>query len=314
MDAFVGLLDGPRARGAFALRTVMRAPWSLRIRAEAPLTLLAVIHGEIWVRPDAAAPRRLHAGDVALTRGPDHYTVASDPDTVPDIIILPGQDCRDPNGASVKARMTHGVRTWGNDPAGDTVFLVGAYDSASDVSGRLLRALPPLLCLHADTWRSPLVTLLNDEVVKDEPGQAAVLDRLIDLLTIAVVKTWFAQGGAPTAPWASGRRDPVVERALQAMHANPARAWTMDTLARHAGASRAALARRFHERVGEPPMSFLKTWRLALAADLLTEDGATVAAVAEKVGYSSAFAFSAAFKRVRGISPRDHRASAVPGA
>ncbi|MFC7642026.1 helix-turn-helix transcriptional regulator [Streptosporangium lutulentum] len=91
---------------------------------------------------------------------------------------------------------------------------------------------------------------------------------------------------------------------------NPAHPWTVSTLATGAGVSRAALARRFAELVGEPPMTFLTGWRLALAADLLRERDATVGAVARQVGYGSSFALSTAFKRVRGISPQEHRVGA----
>jgi AraC-like DNA-binding protein len=102
----------------------------------------------------------------------------------------------------------------------------------------------------------------------------------------------------------------VVGRALRMLHNNPAHRWTVATLAAEIGVSRAALARRFTELVGEPPMTFLTGWRLALAADLLREPDATVGAVARQVGYGSPFALSTAFKRVRGVSPRQHRAGA----
>ena len=91
------------------------------------------------------------------------------------------------------------------------------------------------------------------------------------------------------------------------LHNDPAAPWTVASLARAAGVSRAALARRFNDLVGEPPMSFLTGWRIALAADLLLEPGATVGSVAPRVGYGSAFALSTAFKRIRGISPQQHR-------
>ena len=84
----------------------------------------------------------------------------------------------------------------------------------------------------------------------------------------------------------------------------------MAGLAREVGVSRAALARRFHDLVGEPPMTFLTGWRIALAADLLREPGATISSVAHQVGYSSPFALSTAFKRIRGVSPQQHRAAA----
>jgi AraC-like DNA-binding protein len=205
--------------------------------------------------------------------------------------------------------MMHGVRTWGNDAEGSTMFLVGAYEHLSDISDRLLRALPPVLLLRHTDWESPLVPLLCEEVVKDEQGQAAVLDRLLDLLVTAVLKAWFAQQDSNRPDWWRYQGDRVVERALQAMHDNPAEPWTLEKLATESGASRASLARRFQDLVGEAPMTFLKNWRMALAADLLCQPDETVGTVAEKVGYATPFAFSAAFKRVRGISPHAHRSA-----
>lgn len=310
MDALEGLLGGARARGAFALRAVMRAPWGLRIEAESPLTLIAMVAGEAWVRPDGGDPIRLGVGDVALTRGPDHYTVADDLTTVPAVFVGPGQKCSTADGASLKDAMMHGVRTWGNAADGETVFLVGAYDDVADVSPRLRRMLPPVVALTRADWQSPLVALLAEEVVKDEPGQAAVLDRLLDLLATAVLKAWLGRPHAEHPAWVRAQGDPLVVRALRLLHRDPAERWTVARLADEVGASRAALARRFQDHVGEAPMTFLKHWRMALAADLLAEPGETVATVADKVGYASPFAFSTAFKRVRGLSPQAHRARA----
>ncbi|QEY32498.1 AraC family transcriptional regulator [Synechococcus sp. RSCCF101] len=312
MDAFGGLLDGPRARGAFSLRTVMTPPWSLRILAESPITVVAMVRGHAWVIPDDGEPIRLGVGDVAVTRAPDHYTVADDPGTVPDIVIHPGQRCSDLNGNSLEEQLMHGVRTWGNDPNGSTLMLVGAYESTSDISDRLLRALPPVLSLANDTWNSPLVALLCEEMAQEGPGQAAVLDRLIDLLLIAILRAWFTRPEADAPKWYRAKSDPLVSQALQAMHADPAFPWTLATLAKELGASRAALSRRFQDVVGESPMKFLTSWRLALAADMLCEPEATVGTVAHALGYSTPFALSTAFKRVRGISPQEHRARAMP--
>jgi AraC-like DNA-binding protein len=285
----------------------MGDPWSLRVLAESPLTLLAGVKGESWLVPDEGDPVRIGPGDIAITRAPDHYNIAGSPTTTPSVVIHPGQRCCDLDGNSLLEEMTHGVRTWGNNPDGSTVFLVGAYEHLSDISDRLLRALPPVLSLSRASWESPLVDLLCDEVIKDEPGQAAVLDRLLDLLVTAVLKAWFAQNDNSRPEWWRFQGDRIVECALRLMHEDPAHPWTMDKLAGKSGASRASLARRFHDLVGEPPMTFLKNWRMALAADLLCQPGETVSTVAEKVGYSTPFAFSAAFKRVRGMSPQAHR-------
>jgi AraC-like DNA-binding protein len=310
MDAVAGLLDGPRAHEAFLLRSSMRPPWSLRIQDEAPLTVIAIVRGEAWLVPDAGEPVCLRRGDVAIVRGPDPYTVADDPSTPPQAIIQPGQRCTTPDGQELKLMFDLGVRTWGNAADGETVMLTGTYELRSEVSGRLLRALPSSLVLREDEWDCPVIPLLADEIVKDEPGQEAVLDRLLDLLLIAVLRAWFARPAAGAPDWYRAYGDPVIGRALKLLHHNPAHPWTVAELAHETGMSRAALARRFHELVGEPPMAFLTSWRIALAADLLLEPGSTIGSVAHQVGYGSPFALSTAFKRVRGISPQQHRALA----
>ena len=307
MDVMVGLLDGPRARGAFLLRTILDPPWSLRIQDRAPLCLIAVLRDEAWILPDSGDPVRLRPGDVAVVRGPEPYTVADSPTTRPQVVIHPGERCTTPGGEDLHLSMDLGVRTWGTSLDGASVMLVGTYLQETEIGRRLLTALPHLAVLSVD---SPLIPLLSEEIVRDEPGQEAVLDRLLDLLLISVLRAWFGRPDADAPAWYRADGDPVVGKALRMLHNNPARPWTVAELAARAGVSRAALARRFTDVVGEPPMAYLTGWRLALAADLLRDPAATIGSVARQVGYGSPFALSAAFKRVRGVSPRAGTASA----
>ncbi len=307
MDALAGLLDGPRARDAFLLRTVMAPPWSVRVLDEAPLSLIAVIGGSAWIVPDGGEPVHVTAGDVAVTRGPHPFTWADDLSTAPQVIIHPGQRCTTPDGVELKEAMALGVRTWGNDPAGRDTQLIGTYQLDGEVGARLLAALPTVLVVPAGGLDAPLVELLAAEMARDEPGQEAVLDRLLDVLLIATLRAWFARQDSGAPGWYRANGDPVVGPAVRMLYNNPAHPWTVASLASEVGASRAALARRFTELVGEPPMSFLTDWRLTLAADMLREPGATIGSVASKVGYGSPYALSTAFKRHRGISPREHR-------
>ncbi|MFC9329168.1 AraC family transcriptional regulator [Kitasatospora sp. NPDC057015] len=313
MDALAGLLDGPRARGAFLLRLVLDPPWSLRIQDRAPLTLLLAERGGAWIVPDRAEPVRLRPGDIAVVRGPEPYTIADDPATEPRIVIHPGELSTTPDGRELCEDMTLGVRTWGDGPDGSAVLISGTYQLDGEVSRRLLAALPQVLVLPADAWRSPLPALLAEEIGREEPGQEVVLDRLLDLLLIAVLRAWFSRPEAGAPAWYRAQGDPVVGRALRLLDEDPARPWTVALLAGETGLSRAALARRFTELVGEPPMAYLTGRRLALAADLLREPDATVGAVARRVGYGSAFALSTAFKRERGVSPQEHRAGVGAG-
>jgi AraC-like DNA-binding protein len=287
----------------------MNPPWSVRIKDEAPLSLVSVMRGQAWVVPDADEPVRLDPGSVAVMRGPDSYTFADDPATPTQVVIHPGQHCTTPDGEDLAQAMDLGVRTWGNDPAGSTSMLIGTYERHSEIGGQLLSVLPQVLVMPSDIWDSPVLAMLADEIVKDEPGQEAVLDRLLDLLLVAVLRAWFASHQAQAPGWYRAQGDPVVGRAMRMLQNNPGQPWTVATLARQIGVSRATLARRFTELVGQPPMEFLTAWRLALAADLLLEPDQTIGAVAQQIGYSSPFALSAAFKRVRGISPKEHRGS-----
>jgi AraC-like DNA-binding protein len=311
VDTFSGLLDGARARGAFALRTIMDPPWSVRIQDRAPLSLVAVVRGDAWFVPDAGEPSRLGPGDVAIMRGPDPYVFADDPATPPQAVIHPGQRCTTPDGEDVHQAMHLGVRSWGNDPGGSSVMLVGTYETETEVSQRLLDALPSVVVLRAHMWDPPLIPMLADEVVRDDAGQSVVLDRLLDLLLVAALRAWFARPEAEPPSWYRAQSDPVVGKAMGMLHHNPAEPWTVASLAAQIGVSRAALARRFTELVGEPPMTFLTGWRLALAADLLREPDATIGSVAREVGYGSPYALSTAFKRTYGMSPKQHRLAAA---
>jgi AraC-like DNA-binding protein len=317
MDALAGLLDGPRARSAFLLRSAVNPPWSIRIQDQAPLTVLALATGTAWVLAEDSEPIELRAGDVAIFRGPDPYTVCDDPATAPQVVIHPGQRCEfvTAAGRSLVESLGCGVRTWGNaTSAAVTEMLTGTYQLEGEVSARLLRALPPLIVLRKHEWDCPVIELLAAEITKDDPGQEAVLDRLLDLLLIAALRAWLAQTSERAPRWYRAQADPVVGHALRLLHHNPAHPWTVAELASETAVSRAAFARRFQELVGEAPMAFLAGWRIALASDLLDEPGATLSAVAHQVGYSSPFALSTAFKRMRGVSPREYRQRRLPSA
>ncbi|GAA2438674.1 AraC family transcriptional regulator [Streptomyces mauvecolor] len=313
MDALAGLLDGPRARGAFLLRMVMEPPWSVRIEDRAPICLMSMTAGEAWIVPDHGEAVHIAPGDIVVVRGPDPYTVTHAPELAPFALIGPGETCTTLRGEPLSDFMDLGVRTWGNAPDGSATMLVGTYLMEGEISGRLLDALPPVLLLTAREWNCSLMPLLDDEISRDEPGQSVVLDRLLDLLLIAVLRSWFSRPGADAPAWYRAMGDPVVGPGLRLLQNSPAHPWTVASLAAKCGVSRAGFARRFTELVGEPPMAYLTGWRLALAADRLRESDATIEAIARQVGYGGAFALSAAFKRVRGISPQEHRALGTTG-
>ena len=298
VDGFGGLVDGPRAQRAFALKAVFGGSWSITVEDRAPLTVVVIARGRATFTTRRKATEVV-AGDVVLIRGPAPYTFADTARTPQDIRILPGQVCVDPHGRILADDMALGVRTWGNTRSDDaTVMLIGTYQHETSVGSLLLSKLP-----EQQVIRDPepaLIALFADEIVRDEPGQAAVIDRLLDLLVVHCVRAVLAGPEGPSG-------DALVDRALRTIEEHPAHPWTVESLATHVGMSRAALARRFVAQMGEPPLTYLTRWRLALAADLLVSTDHTLAAIASKVGYANAFALSAAFKRIHGESPRAFR-------
>lgn len=307
MDGLEHLLSGPRARQAFLLRMVMEPPWAVRIEDDPALTLLAVARGRVWLSGELGEPVELGPGDVAVVRGGPVYTVADAPTTLPKVRVLKGNVCVDPDGELLAQKMSLGVRTWGNSHEGSTVLVVGTWEAETEAGRPLLSALPDLFVRPHDD-DSSLVALLASELDREEPGQEVVLDRLLDLVLVTTLRSWLAGEQQVTRGLAPA--DPVVGEVLRLMHHHPAEPWTIASLAEEVGVSRAALARRFGVLVGEPPMTYLTHWRLSLAADLLVATDQAIDRIAHQVGYGSGFALSAAFKRVRGISPHHHRVAA----
>ncbi len=311
MDPLAALLDAPRARDAFLLRASMAPPWALRIQDEAALTVVAMTRGSsVWER--AGEVFAMGTGDVVLLTGPTPYVVGDEAGRAPIAVVQPGNRPRSPDGQPLSVPMTQGIRQWGNSADGPDEMLVGNYGHVGEAGRRLLAVLPDTVVLRADEWHSPLVPLLLDEMSRDEIGQASLLDRLLDALVVSAVRQWALTRGDAAPAWLDAGSDPVVAEALRLLHDRPHEPWSLVSLARRVGVSRAALARRFRVRVGEPPMAYLTGWRMALAADRLRAGTETVARVASGVGYPSPFSFSNAFKRVYGLSPSAYRASASP--
>lgn len=183
----------------------------------------------------------------------------------------------------------------------------------------LLAALPSSIHLSAagsqstTGWLATLVNLAARESGGARPGGENVLARLSELLFVEAIRRYLEALPPAQTGWLAGLRDPAVGQALALLHGEPREAWTIERLARLAGASRSVLAERFTELVGQPPMQYLAMWRMQLASRLLAEGG-RVATVAGAVGYESEAAFSRAFKKLVGQAPATWRRRVVPAA
>jgi AraC-like DNA-binding protein len=203
------------------------------------------------------------------------------------------------------------IRHGGGGPV--TRVVCGFMESAELMAAPLFRSLPPLLV--ENTADSPLTDMLAGTVAEilrqvenATPGTPFLLGRLMELLFVEVLRRHAERLPDGAAGMLSALRDPLVARAIHALHEEPARKWTIEDLAGTAGASRTVLADRFNQLLGKPPIEYLTGWRIQLAADRLKATREPLARVAEAVGYDSEAAFSRAFKREMGLSPGAWRA------
>ncbi|MEV0697172.1 AraC family transcriptional regulator [Saccharopolyspora sp. NPDC050389] len=304
MDVLSDLLHRAHAKDALVKQLIRRPPWSMTYADAPPLTVVAALAGPASIRLDGAAePVRIGAGDIALIGRTGGYTIADSPTTPPEFVIRGGKKYVVGGGEVAGDHQSLAPRTYGDGLPGATIMLRGAYELRGEMGDRLLDMLPPLAVVSAGPRTEAALDLLAAEVSRDEPGQDAVLHRLLDLVLVLALRAWCARPEAALPAWCRALADPAIGDALRLLHDDPARRWTIAELAAKIGMSRAAFAARFTDLVGEPPLTYLTSWRMTLAADVLRDTEATVATVARQVGYEDAFAFSVAFKRVRGLSP-----------
>ncbi|WNG87920.1 AraC family transcriptional regulator [Mycobacterium sp. ITM-2016-00317] len=305
MDVFDDLCRGVRAQGSLFGASTLSPPWSLDFVDGPPLTLCTVLDGEGWIVPEHGEAEPLRARDTVVVKGPATFRFVDTPGTAAEPIAC-GQFCATPDLGGTRHRL--GWNDVAHDRAGSTTLIVGAYPVQGEINRRLLDALPTVLRVAGGGTGDAVLDHLAAEVALDIPGQQVVLDRLLDWMLVCTLREWFDRPGGEPPAWWTAQRDPVVGDALRLLHAEPAAPWTVSLLADRTGVSRSTLAKRFTELVGEPPLTYLTGWRMTLAVDVLRERrSATVAEVARTVGYSDPFAFSAAFKRVRGVNPSEFR-------
>ena len=198
------------------------------------------------------------------------------------------------------------VRSWNG---GGECLIVGGHFELSDAQARhLLGALTPVVHLHSEEDRSAMRWALDRmrlELSGRQLGASLMVQQLAQMILIQAFRRHTDERGGDGAGWLFALADPQLRRAVEAIHADPARRWTVAELAREAGASRSSFARRFAERLRQSPIEYLTLWRMMLAADRL-KGGETTKVVALSLGYGSDSAFCASFRRVMGSSPSKH--------
>lgn len=293
MDVLSDVIAVMRTGTPVAARVTWERPWAQRFTPVPGASgFQVVLEGTCWLLRDEADPVELRAGDaVFLPDGRGH--VLADSPTTP--VTSMACDPNDPDFAAGHPAPAHPT----------TVTLCGAYEL--EHVHPLLRDLPDAVVVSGPELRGA-ATLLAGELERPGLGSDALVPALLDALLLYLLRTCLTGPGRATG-WAAALNDPVTATALHHLHRDPAHPWTVAELAATAGLSRAPFAKRFTALVGQPPLTYLTWWRMTTAARLLRDTDAPLLGIARRVGYSSEFAFAAAFKRLHGTAPGRYRRS-----
>jgi len=324
-DALSDVLSAVQLSGSVFFDVTAKSPWV----AEAPpaariaddvmpgaqhvIEYHVVTRGTCWISlvgDIAFEPVKLEEGDIAVIPQGDPHVVSS----APGMRAEPNWEAhRRPDDANA---LPFPIQTGGDGPS-DTNLICGFFSCDARPFNPLLDSLPRFMRFNRNASQgshsllNQFIQFATSETGSKRAGSQSVLNRLSELMFVEVVRMHMDRLANNNTGWLAGLRDPLVGRALTLLHARPAHAWTLEELASQAAASRSALADRFTEIVGCPPIQYLTQWRMQIAAKRLADPGVKVAAVAHDVGYESEAAFSRAFKKFVGRAPSQWRTGSI---
>jgi AraC-like DNA-binding protein len=316
-DALSDVLRAVRLTGAIFFDVTARSSWvaeqpprdmilsRILPGAEHLIAYHVVTEGRCFANIVGGEPIAVEAGEVIVFTNGDPHVVSSNPGMRAD------PEARSASEAAAAGQLPCLV-SYGDEGPVSAKLVCGFLACDARPFNPLLDNLPPVIRIGRPqegdgTWLGPIARIAMMETANRRAGSDGVLARLSELMFIEVVRRYLQTLPPEQAGWLAGLRDPFVGRALSLLHAEPARGWTIEELARQAGVSRSVLAERFTELVGVPPMHYLAKWRMQMASELLSGGSANVATIAAEIGYESEAAFSRAFKKMVGMPPSDWR-------
>lgn len=297
MDPLSDLLSRLKPRSSVSAGFDAGGDWAVSFaNPEERIKCYAVVSGFCWMVVDGLeAPLPLCAGDAFVLPGGRDFRLASDPawPAVDAMTLFPPRQA----GGTVRINGGGGVYLVGSR------FVVGGAQSAL-----MLGMLPAVIHLRPQDGAAALrglVETMMQELADARPGADLMAQHLAHMMLIRILRLHLDQGRLPVRPgWFGALSDPRLHRALAALHGDPARRWSVASLAQAAGMSRSSFAEAFRSRSGETPMDYLTRWRMFLALEPLESGRLPLAEIAERLGYASESSFSTAFKRVMGGPPR----------
>jgi AraC-like DNA-binding protein len=272
-------------------------PWSIQVDRHEGVKCYAIQSGQAWVVMEGLeAPVRVEAGDCLLLPSGRAFRLTNDLALPPVDVMTLMADARD------------GAITVING-GGDCFAIGGWFSFGGPHAGILLGVLPPVVHIRKDADKAAMRWSLEQmmrELREPRPGGFLVAQHLAHLLLVQALRLYLAEGPEGGVGWLFALADNQLSAAITAMHEDPARPWTLQMLAERAGMSRSIFALRFKQAVGATPMDYLTRWRMLLAGDRLVHASDPISVLAVSLGYESESAFSTAFKRVMGCSPRQY--------
>ncbi|MBN3725579.1 AraC family transcriptional regulator [Burkholderia sp. Ac-20379] len=279
--------------------------WAIRFPRANTVKFWGVVRGQCWILFEGdSAPIRIESGDVFLLSEPRSHVLGTD---------LSGRP------VDLDTVLEGRVGNMAHHGEGDEFFMIGGKVELSIASSQLLLdALPPLIHVRGTSSQAPALRWLLDQLVRERqaalPGAHIAANQLAHLMFIQILRAHFEAAGSQPAGWLRAMGDKRLAPALQRMHDDPGRAWQLPELAQAAAMSRATFAAYFKATAGMSPLSYLTQWRMHLAQRALLESRSPVNVLAHSLGYTSESAFSNAFRRVVGCSPKHFRQRAAEAA
>lgn len=303
MDLLSELLADLRVESTVYCRYEMSEPWALAYPPGEMAGFHLVVEGTMLVGMEGRDPLRLEAGDLVVFPHPTGHVMRGREPALPAPL------------ADVLARRSDGLGLRYGGAGERAVYLCGGIRFSAGGDHPLLSALPEIIHIPRGEaaqlpWLETHMNAIACEATAGRPGAEMVMARLADVLFVQAVRAHLAALPEVSAGWPGALRDPPVARALSAIHRQPERPWTVESLGRMAGMSRSHFAERFARSVGEPPLSYLSRWRMHRARTLLRDGSVRMGRIARMLGYGSEAAFSTAFKRWNGMAPSEFRKSA----
>ncbi|MBB4965786.1 AraC family transcriptional regulator [Saccharothrix violaceirubra] len=294
---FETLLAGVRVEAGRFARVELRAPWGARVGPRDVVALHHVLDGELWL--DAGDHHaHVRAGDLVVVPPGTGHALRHRPGAA----VTAVHDAPSVDALSVR-------RVFGGDGP-RTVVLCAELTLRGATRSALLRALPTVVHLR-EPHLDHLLAELRHEIRERRAGASVLAARLVELVLLRGIRAELERP-AETGTWRAALTDERIGRALDAVHREPGRAWTVAGLAEVAGMGRAAFAVRFRDLVGDTPVAYLTAWRMDVAREHLVDRPEwTIGRVAASVGYGSEYAFSTAFRRVVGVPPGRYRTESV---